>query len=257
VPRPKIQLAILGRLPLDIDVTDLVRWRSAVFEIDANVESFHLNEDAEGADWEYTDHQLEKYLVHKVEADFLLVFVNVKLEANWYVRRLRNNRVLFTFHEISEILRFHKIPLSNAALRVLYALSLVYRRYGNRIPPASERTNYAHDETRGCLFDMNAFKADLVQSCHRPTICEYCVAQLKSNHISNEVIDKVQAEIVHIQKPLFSRIEEFVRSHPIRSIAISLATALVIGVFASLTAAWIYDELRRPMRKHDLVLPTQ
>ena len=244
MPVPRIQLAALGRLPADFDPGDLLRWKSSVFEIDPSIESFQLNDDAQGADWEYTDQQLEKYFPNQVDGSFLVILVNVKLENNWYVRRLSNNRVLFTFHELDQILRFHSIPLKNIALRVLYAASLIYRRYGNRIPPTTEKTNYAHDETRGCLFDMNASKLDVVHSCHQPILCEYCVAQLKNAQVSNEVINSVQSEIRKILKPLFHRMVDFVKSHPVWSILISLVTALVVGIIASILAAYIYDALK-------------
>lgn len=241
---PKIKLAVLGRLPPEFDPGDLVKWTSATFEVDPRIESFELNEDAQGVDWEYTDQQLEKYLSTITDGSFLVILLSVKLQDNWYVRRLPGNRILFTFHDIDQILRFHHIPLTNVALRVLYAASLIYRRYGNRIPPTTERTNYAHDETRGCLFDMNASKLDVVHSCHEPILCEYCVGQLKSAQISNEVIRTVQSEIRKIRKPLFQRMADFIQNHPVWSIVISVATALSVGVLASVIAAFIYDAIK-------------
>ena len=243
MPTPQIRLAVVGQLPPDFDPKDLLRWQSSVFQIIPSIESFQLNDDAQGEDWEYTDQQFEEYLP-KHDSSFLVLLVNVKLENNWYVRRLSRNRVVFSFHELDQILRFHSIPLKNVALRVLYAASLVYRRYENRIPPAAERTNYAHDETRGCLFDMNASKLDIIYSCHAPRLCEYCVSQLKIARVSNEVIDSVQEEIRRIQKPLFNRMLDFVKSHPLWSILISLSTALVLGIAASIVAAFIYDALK-------------
>ena len=244
MPVPRIRLAVLGRLPADFDPADLLRWKSSIFEVDPSIESFQLNDDAQGANWEYTDQQLEKYFPNQIDASFLLILVNVKLENNWYLRRLSNNRVLFSFYEIDQILRFHSIPLKNVALRVLYAASLTYRRYGNRVPPATEKTNYTHDETRGCLFDMNASKPDVVHSCHEPIICEYCVAQLKNAQISNEVVNSAQSEIRNIRKPLFHRMGDFIKSHPLWSILISLITALVVGIIASILAAYLYDALK-------------
>lgn len=244
MPIPRIKLAVLGRLPAGFDPSDLLRWKSSVLEVDPSVESFQLNDDAQGRNWEYSDQQLEKYFPNQIDGGFLIILVNVKLENNWYVRRLSKNRLLFTFHELDQILKFHDIPLRNVALRVLYAASLIYRRYGNRIPPATEQTNYAHDETRGCLFDINASKLDIVHSCHEPIICEYCVAQLKRAQVSNEVINSTQSEIQKIRKPLFHRMSDFVRSYPVWSIMISLGTALVVGIVASILAAYIYDALK-------------
>jgi hypothetical protein len=241
--KTRIQLAVLGRPPPDFSVQELLAWESSVFEISPDIGSYELNEDAEGADWEYTDDQLEKYLSNKIKGDFLVILVSVKLQFNWYVRRLTKNRVLLTFYELDQILRFHRIPLKNVALRALYVATLIFQRYGHRIPPASEPTNYAHDETRGCLFDMNASKSDVVRSCHEPIICDYCIAQLKQAQLSNELIRTVQSEIRKIRKPLFHQLAEFVQLHPVWSLMISLATALLVGVLSSVLGAALYSAL--------------
>src|SRR5690606_38473293 len=136
------------------------------FEVQGPVESFQLNEDAQGSEWEYSDEQLSGHIRRDPVCDFLIILVNVKLEDNWYTRRLSDNRILFTFYELDQVLGFYGFPLKNLAQRVLYAYTLVYKRYGGRIPAGSERTNFTHDETRGCLFDMNASKVDVVHSLH-------------------------------------------------------------------------------------------
>jgi hypothetical protein len=101
--KTRIQLAVLGRPPPDFSVQELLAWESSVFEISPDIGSYELNEDAEGADWEYTDDQLEKYLSNKIKGDFLVILVSVKLQFNWYVRRLTKNRVLLTFYELGNV----------------------------------------------------------------------------------------------------------------------------------------------------------
>lgn len=242
--KPKIQIAILGQSPPDFDARELVAWRSSVFEIKPNIESYQLNEDAAGNDWEFTDAQFEQRLRRDPGCSFMIIFVKVKLENNWYLRRLSDNRAVFTFYEMDQIVRFHGLPLKNLALRVIYATVLVYRRYGDCIPMGSEGTDYAHHETRGCLFDMNANKMDVVYSLHRPCICEYCCSQLKQAQVSNELLTVVQNELRRIQKPLIDRLASFVRVHTVWSIVLSVFSALVLGVITSLVASWIYESLR-------------
>lgn len=236
-----IKVSVLGQLPPDFDREALLRWKSSVFSVSDTAETYHLHDDAKGNNWEYTDEQLEQYLRPPFSEDFHVILVNVPLENNWYVRRLTGNRVVFTFHEIADILRLHHIPLKNIVLRVLYAFTLVYRRYENRVPAAIEITNYTHDETRGCLFDMNASKSDVIHSCHQPRICDACVSDLRKAHISNEQIGSVQSEIRQIKKPLFNRITEFVRQHPILSFLISVVIALVVGATGSLLGNILYQ----------------
>src|SRR5208283_5115351 len=47
--------------------------------------------------------------------------VNVPIQDNWYSRRLGNNQVVFTFHQINEFLEHFNIPIENVIYRLLYA----------------------------------------------------------------------------------------------------------------------------------------
>lgn len=233
-----IRVAIVGQLPVDFDLKALGGWKSKVFRI-TDTESFHLNEDADGMEWEFADEQFERFLNAPFPQGIQLLLVNVPLELNWYVRRLSHNRVVLSFQDIAAILRINNIPLRNIVLRVLYAATLIFRRYGNRVPVVAEITDYAHDETRGCLFDMNANKWDIVASCHNPCLCDGCVAALRDSAVSNEQIDLVRKEIAGITKPLFNRIADFVRHHPVWSIVISILAALLLGTISSVLGSVI------------------
>ncbi len=243
MPKPTIQVAVVGHQPPDFDVRELASWRSDAFAVSPDIESYQLNEDADGYDWEFTDAQFENIICRNPACALLIVFVNVKLEQNWYLRRLSDNRAVFTFYEMDQIVRHHRLPLKNLALRVLYAVALVFKRYGDRLPTACEDTNYAHDETRGCLFDMNANKMDVVYSLHCPRVCERCCSQLKQAKVSNEFLDAVKKELLRVRKPLADRLVDFVRAHTIVSILISLISALVLGVAASLIATLLYERI--------------
>ena len=147
-----IKIAVLGQLPTDFDQRELLKLKSSVFEVNSSIETYQLNEDSEGNDWEYTDDQLEKYLTNPFAEDFLIILVNVKLQRNWFVRRLTNNRVLFSFHEIADILRFNNVPLQNIVLRVLYGATLIYRRYSDRIPPGTEKKQIMRTTKRADVY---------------------------------------------------------------------------------------------------------
>lgn len=228
-------------MPADFDKTKITNWKSSVFSVTGEIESYSLTKDSDGSDWEFTDSILEEVLPKQFSGDYLIAIVNVPIELNWYTRRLSNNRVVFTFNQIKEILSYSNIPLENMIYRVLYAYTLLFKRSGNRIPKTAEHTNFAHDETRGCLFDMNGQKTDIIYSCHKPIICGHCVEKLKQEKVSNEVISKIQSEISKIKKPLFYQLAEFVKRHPIWSLLISAITAIVLGAIGSYIATVIYE----------------
>ncbi|MFT7688899.1 MAG: hypothetical protein ACI9FB_004264 [Candidatus Azotimanducaceae bacterium] len=239
----KINLVTVGHLPADFDKSKIKAWKSDVFSIEGDIDNYSLNNDSDGEDWSYTDANLAQQLPREVAGDFLIALVNVPLELNWYSRRLNENKVIFTFHEMREILQFSNIPLENIVFRLLYAYSLQFKRSNGKLPTSNEYTNFTHDETRGCLFDMNGLKTDVVHSCHQPIICPDCIGRLRNETVSDNLITKVQQEIKKVQKPLFYRVLDFVKVHPLRSLTISAASAIVLGAIGSYLATIIYVAL--------------
>ena len=239
--KTKISVATIGHMPSEFDKRKIKSWKSALFTVVGDIENYSLTQDSDGYGWEFTDENLEKILPEQFQGNFLIAIVNVHIKLNWYSRRLSNNRVVFTFHEIKDILEHFNIPLENVIFRLLYAYTFLFKRSGERIPLNEEPTNFTHDETRGCLFDMNGIKTDIVYSLHEPIICPDCVERLRKEKVSNETISKAQKEIVKIKKPLFYRIISFVKKHPIWSMLISAITAIVLGAIGSYIATVIYE----------------
>lgn len=239
--KTKITVATVGHMPAEFDKRKIINWKSDIFSIVGEIENYSLTKDSDGYGWEFSNTSLEELLPEQFSGDFLIAIVNVPLELNWYSRRLSNNRVVFTFHEMKEILSHFNIPLENIIYRLLYEYTLLFRRSKGRIPLDKEATSFTHDETRGCLFDMNGIKTDVVYSCHEPIICSDCVERLRREKVSNEVISKVQKEIRNIKKPLFYRILAFIKKHPIWSLAISAISAIVLGAIGSYIATLIFE----------------
>jgi len=239
--KTKISVVTIGHMPAEFDKRKIPNWKSDIFSVVGDLESYSLTKDSDGADWEFSDSRLEEVLPEQFSGDFLVAIVNIPIEGNWYSRRLSMNRIVFTFFEIKEILSYCNIPLENIIYRLLYAYTLVYRRNGRAIPRNEEVTNFTHDETRGCLFDMNGIKTDVIYSCHDPIICPDCVERMRREKVSNETISKAQKEIRNIRKPIFYRIVSFVKKHPIWSLVISAASAVVLGAIGSYIAALLYE----------------
>ena len=239
--KTKITVATIGYMPSEFDKRKIKSWESGLGSVVGDIENYSLTKDSDGYGWEFSDASIEELLPENFGGDFLIAIVNVPLENNWYSRRLSNNRVVFTFHEMKEILSHFNIPLENIIFRLLYAYTFLYKRSGERIPLNGEITNFTHDETRGCLFDMNGLKTDVIYSCHEPIICPDCVERLRKEKVSNETIAKAQKEITRIKKPLFYRIMSFVKKHPIWSIAISAISAIILGAIGSFIATLIFE----------------
>lgn len=240
----KIKLITIGHLPLHLNLKRVATWSSEVFELVGEVDNFDLRCNSDGVDWEFSDALLKEQLPAHTDADFLLAIVNVPIESNWFSRRLGNNQIVFTFSQTREFLALENIPLENAILRALYAYTLLYRRSGNKIPGLGEGHPFTHDETRGCLFDMNGIKSDLIESCNKPIICSECEERLRNDRVSNQTITATQKEIQKIRKQLYYRAFDFVKAKPVIALAISSMFAIFLGVAGSLIASFIYDGIK-------------
>ncbi|MCK5541949.1 MAG: hypothetical protein KAI40_04595 [Desulfobacterales bacterium] len=187
---------------------------------------------------------MQEQLPDSFDEDFMLVIANVPLEHNYYSRSLDGSRAIVTFHEINDILSKKNIPLENIILRMLYSYSFVFKRNENRLPLISDISTYTHDETRGCLFDMNGTKTDVFLSCDKPIICDECVESLKHKRISINMIKNSQSDLKQITKPLFFRLADFVKRHPIWSLMISAISAIFLGIIGSLLAEVLINLLK-------------
>jgi len=242
--KARIKIVTIGHLPLHLNLDRVSDWKSEVFELVGGIENFALRCDSDSDGWVFSDVLLKAQLPALAGADFLIAIVNVPLEDNWYSRRLGDNQSVFTFSQIRDFLTWENIPLENAIFRVLYAYTLLYRRSGNNIPGIDERPSFTHDETRGCLFDMNGIKSDVIESCNKPVVCGECEERLRNERVSTQTIKATEKEIRRIRKHLYYRAFDFVKAKPITALVISSAFAILLGVAGSLIASYIYDRIK-------------
>jgi hypothetical protein len=241
--KAKITVATLGHMPANFNGQKIKKWKSSIFEVVGGIQNYSITGKSDVDGWIFSDSKLNALLPRKIEGDFIVAIVNVPIELNWYTRRPAPNRIIFTFHEIRDILDFYNIPLENIVMRVLYLYSLVYRAK-NGIPSNDETYNYTHDDTRGCLFDMNGYKGDIIHSCHKPIICPSCVEKLKGERVSANAISDAQREIRQIKKIYYYRIIDFIQSHPILSLIITAFATITLGTVSSIIASYMYDFLK-------------
>ena len=240
----KVKIITIGTLPALFQSDKLKDWKSDVFEIQGVIENIALRDDSDLPNWEFSDELILSNFPKDLNCDITLAIVNFPIEDNWYSRRLGNNKVVFTFYDTKDILEHCSIPLENAVYRMLYAYSLMYKRTGGKIPPIASQLKFTHDETRGCIFDMNGIKMDLSASCSTTILCDECEETLKREKISAQIINSVKKEIKKIKRTLYYRIFYLVKHHPIKSLALSSLYAVLLGVTGSITASYIYDAVK-------------
>ncbi len=237
-------MVILGQLPISLNQTTISNWKSDIFEIVKPIDHIGITKNADGKRWEYLDNNIESQLPKTFEGDFLIAITRVPLEDNYYARRFSNNRICMTFYEMADILKSSNIPFENLIYRLLYSYCLIYKRYGNRIPPKAEVTSFTHDETRGCLFDMNGIKSDIIYSTDKPIICKSCVVKLINEKVPENEVETLQKELKRITKGLYFQILDFIKNNPIWTLIISSLTAIILGTIGSVIASILYEKIK-------------
>ena len=227
----KISLVSLGNLKYPVNISELEAWRSDLLAIQHGASVGHLP-DADGRNWEYTDLQLLNVLEVDNGSDFTVGLINVPLEDNYYMRRLTDKVAVLSFYEMAEIVRYSDCTIEQYILRNLYVLTVLVVANGKHIPP--DYTMWAHDEVRGCLFDMNSNKSDIVFSLHRPKLCPACKTRLSSKQVPADFVPILERELLRIQKTLFVRMTEGIKQHPIIALLLTATSGVLLNLIASI-----------------------
>ncbi|EKN4696024.1 hypothetical protein ABF228_002647 [Yersinia ruckeri] len=236
----RVKVVTIGHLPASFNKQKLLKFDSSLFQLDENIDAYELNDNSDGG-WMFSDKLMLNNLPEITDCDFIFAITTVPLELDWYSRPLSERVVACTFHEISGYLKEDNIPLENMVLRVIHAYALAYVKFNHKIPMPEYFFDFAHDETRGCIFDMNAYKADIVESCARPIICDKCTRSLLEGKIPRNIISSVKKDIFKIKKRLYYRVVDYIKVHPIISMILSGFFVVTLGVLGSLIASYLYD----------------
>lgn len=236
--KTKITLISLGNTKFPVSFSDLEGWKSALFDIQHGAAVGQLP-NAEGDDWQYTDAQL-KALVHPEHgADFAVGIINAPLEDNYYLRRISDKVAVLSLYEMADIVRYSEFSIEQYILRNVYELAVLFSANRKLIP--TDYTTWAHDEVRGCLFDMNSSKTDIIFSMHRPTLCPACTSRVLSKQVPATLIPALHKELPRIQKPLFARMTDWVKQHPLLALLITALSGIALNIIASV----IFEKAKR------------
>lgn len=225
-----IAIVQLGFIKHKIDFQMLKDWQSDIFKV-CQIEVCNNVPDGNG-DWQtFLDDDLPAIVKRVAQSDFTIAITEYALEDNFFIRRIDDNCVAISLHFISDILENEHIPIENFILRNIYMLSIIYEKYNRDIPPSHVTIpDILHDETRSCIFDMCGLLADARYSSAQPCICSQCQAVLDKSQLDANTRHSLGRELKRIQKPLYYRISDFIKSHPIWALVITSLYGIILGV---------------------------
>ena len=231
----KISIVQLGFLKRQLNLRKLQRWTSKLFSIDTLNEISHMPESVYSDYLQgLSDENLSANVKHEGNSDITIGITEYRLEGNFYMRRVDNDVVIISLFEVGDILQYYHIPLEYFILKNIYEIVTLLHIY-NTLPTTREQIpDIIHEETRGCLFDMHGIKTDIIYFfTGRHWLCSQCEAYLVKKQLPKHFLKDLVCEIRKITKPVFYKIYDFVKSHPIWSMVIVVITQLVIGLLAN------------------------
>lgn len=227
----KITIVSLGSLKYPVNMSYLEGWKSQIIKLSHGASVGHLP-DAEGDNWEYTCDQLRSLVSADNNASFTVAIISAPLEDNYYMRRLGNKVAVLSLFEMAEVVRSSDFTIEDYILRNIYELAVLYAANGALIP--SDSYSWAHDDVRGCLFDMNANKSDIVFSLHQPKMCDACKTRVLSRQVDSGFLPALSKELQKIKKALYFRMSEWVKVHPIMALIVAALSAISLNLIASI-----------------------
>lgn len=225
----RIKLVPLGGNPGAFDHERVKRYKSSLFTV-SQVDMAPYLPEMDGEMWNHSCESLSKIVRNGNECDFTVGITGHMLDDNYYIRRLGNSACVMSYFELTDVIRSAGNTLENFILRNIYELVSIYKECNESL--ADGDRSFVHDDTRGCIYDMNGYKPNIVYSMDKPIICDQCLARLRQKSLSSGWIDSIQSEIAKIRAPAYNRIVKFIKSHPWLSFLIGSVWATVLNLIA-------------------------
>jgi hypothetical protein len=238
IQQTKIRIVILGSNSRLYDIEKISRHRLALFKI-ISVDTVHHLPSMDGDDWGYTCGALRQIVVNNsLNSDFTVAITGDRLDDNYYIQRLGDRACVMSYFMLTDVIQGNGNTIENFILRNIYELEAIYRQHEGSLVDGDR--SFVHDDTRGCLFDMNGWKENIVFSMHRPILCHECAARLKSKSLPTRYVDVLTSEINKIRKPMYHQILDLIKAHPWKAFFLASVWGLVLNISAS----YIYDEFK-------------
>jgi len=236
-----ISIVQLGQLKRQINFGMLQQWKSKIFKINSVSEILQIPNSENSINWQYlSDDLVRSYIKCDSNAKITIAITEYSLEDNFYMRKVDSGLTIISLFQVGDILRYSDIPVENFILRNIYKIVTLTYVYLDLPNTSDEIPDIIHEETRSCLFDISGIKTDIVYSSSKPSLCPQCEANLRQRQLPKGFMNDLISEIKKIRKPLFCRISDFIKCHPVWAIIIGIATQLCIGLAAGLFANYLY-----------------
>lgn len=159
----KVALIRLGHTQHLLDFQSITAWKSDLFTICGLYCIDHLpNSDIDDGylDVKYTRSKLQSLISCPDDIDYAVAIMPYRFEDNFYMHRISNNCVVISLYGIAEILKADNISIEHFIIKQLYEICAV--KHLVKDISSDDVYHFIHLDTRGCLFDMNGERSDIL-----------------------------------------------------------------------------------------------
>jgi hypothetical protein len=231
----KIAVICIGHAKFLFNLEKIMKWRSDTFVItnNQNIELPPESDVEDGyIDQKYDVAQIRKIVKCPSDSDIAFGIMANRYIDNYYLHRVNNKIAVLSLYGMQNILMEKNISIENFIIKQLYEVSILKQAYGELA--IEDIPKPYHLDTRGCLFDINGDKYDIVFNTEKPKICETCKTFLKQKQIDSNYIENVEKNLRRIKKPIVLRVELFIKKYPLISVLFSGLFAILLNVLANL-----------------------
>ena len=231
----KVALIRLGHAQHFVDFQYIRKWKSRLFSItglqcfehlpNSNIEDGYL-------DVKYSVEQLQSLVSCPDNCDYAVAIMPYRLTDNFYMHRIGAKCAVISLYGIPEILKEDNISVEHFIIKQLYEICAI--RHLMTDISSDDVYQFVHMDTRGCLFDMNGDRSDIIYNTEQPILCDECKGKFKSKQVELEIISQFEKELKRIKKPLLLRLERWIKHYPLLALFLSALTAITLNIIANL-----------------------
>jgi hypothetical protein len=236
-----IKLIIIGHSDRVVNFDEIKKHKSKFFKF-SDIE--HINnlsnsqKDNGYLDVVYSKKEIQS-MINDIEFDGLCIAImNYRFNDNFYMHRIDTNKVCISVCGLENILSEKKISIENFIIKNTYEVLIFYIILKNLINDGVY--TFVHSDTRGCLFDLNGDKRDIIYNTEKPIICDECKGKISKKSIPKNFLENIQKELLKIDKPFIKKIENFISKYPLFSVLVTFFFSTLINLFSN----WLWEMIK-------------
>ncbi len=239
-----ITLVVQESMKHAFDLDSIQRWKSKVFKITRTQEIRSLP-NMMGVPTGYPDSQLQQIFTAAPDSDLTVVIIGAALQDNFFARIPVRNLVVLSLFEMVDILEREHFTIESYITVCIYWMVLCYVECGRKLT-LERALPLHHDEARGCLYDFDQNKVEIVRALDRPKLCADCLARLGRAQIDLKFKSALFKELFRIRKRRYFRILDWAKRNPIKALLLTTVWAILLNLAANV----LYDSCKSRIQTH-------